>query len=74
MMHNLTCRWCDTKLPKHLKGYLHPVGWTIKGIDRKYWLYITCPKCGYDWALWKLGIGRDAIIDLDEWEKVTLHY
>jgi len=25
----------------------------------KFWLYVTCPKCKYEWALWKLGVPRD---------------
>lgn len=26
--------------------------------DGLYWLYIKCPRCGYEWSLWKLGVSR----------------
>jgi hypothetical protein len=42
-----------------IKAYPHDGGWKVKGLDGLWWLYITCPKCGYDWALWKLGVRRD---------------
>lgn len=34
----------------HDGGYETPIG--------KYWLYILCPNCRYEMALWKLGIER----------------
>jgi len=38
-------------------GYPHIAGWwTDSG---KMWLYIHCPACGYDVALWKIGVDRD---------------
>jgi len=38
-------------------GYPHDAGWeTDKG---RMWLYIPCPKCGYEMALWKIGVPRD---------------
>ena len=37
-------------------GYSHPGGWKIR--KDKYWLYIKCPSCGHDWAIWKLGVSR----------------
>lgn len=38
-------------------GYSHMAGWwTDSG---KMWLFIHCPKCGYDVALWKIGVDRD---------------
>jgi hypothetical protein len=47
-----------------IKGYPHSGGWKVPGVagdpdeDGLYWLYITCPRCGYDWAIWKLGVSR----------------
>lgn len=38
--------------------YPHSGGWPVPGLAGTYWLYITCPKCGYQWALWKLGVPR----------------
>jgi hypothetical protein len=35
----------------------HPGGWTIRG--KKYWLYVHCPSCGWDGAIWKLGVKRE---------------
>jgi len=48
---------------KGLKGlpiehYDHDGGWPVEGFKEKQWLYVTCPKCGYQWALWKLGVPR----------------
>ena len=37
----------------------HEGGWTIKGETRKVWLYVKCPKCGYDMSLWKMGVPRE---------------
>jgi len=43
------------KLP--IEYYPHDGGWDI-GYKRKQWLYVTCPDCEYQWALWKLGVSR----------------
>lgn len=50
--------WCGyTELHKQpVNGYPHEGGYDIEGEDERLWLYITCPKCDYDWALWKLGV------------------
>lgn len=53
------CRWCAHTLqgePVHY--YEHSGGWTVAGFDKAQWLYIVCPHCGYQWALWKLGVER----------------
>jgi hypothetical protein len=48
-----------------IRAYPHSGGWKIPGLkgdpdeDGRYWLYISCPGCGYEWALWKLGVSRD---------------
>ena len=36
----------------------HEGGILVLGMGRQ-WVYIHCPKCGYDWALWKLGMQLD---------------
>lgn len=42
-----------------VRGYEHEGGWVVG--DRKLWLYVKCPnpRCGRDWALWKLGFLKD---------------
>lgn len=52
------CRWCGADLPANIQFYPHPNGWDVVGYQHKLWLYVRCPRCGYDWALWKLGIRR----------------
>lgn len=37
----------------------HEAGWTIKAEDQKAWLYVKCPKCGYDMSIWKMGVPRE---------------
>jgi len=52
------CQYCGAPLPiDDIRYYPHPNGWDIEGLGR-VWLYIRCPKCGYDWSLWKLGVPR----------------
>lgn len=42
-------------------GYQHDGGWfTPRG---RYWLFVKCPTCGYDTALWKMGVPRDQRFD-----------
>jgi hypothetical protein len=41
-----------------IEHYDHDGGWPVEGFKEKQWLYVTCPKCGYQWALWKLGVPR----------------
>lgn len=40
---------------ENLRMYPHEAGTLVEGYGRQ-WLYIHCPKCQYDWSLWKLGI------------------
>lgn len=54
------CHWCDASLegiPIHYYGP-HSGGWIVPGIPHRVWLYKVCPNCGYQWALWKLGVKR----------------
>jgi len=37
----------------------HSDGWTVQGEKTKAWLYVKCPKCGYDMAVWKMGVPRE---------------
>ena len=53
------CRWCGADMKgESVHGYEHVGGWVVHGYDEKQWLYIVCPKCHYQWALWKLGVTR----------------
>ena len=47
----------DRPIYAGIKG--HSGGWDIRGDN--YWLWIHCPKCGYEWSVWKLGVPRDLI-------------
>jgi len=51
-----TCH-CGTDLSQgDVYGYEHDAGWdTARGC---MWLYVRCPKCGYEMALWKMGVSR----------------
>jgi hypothetical protein len=55
--------WCNFHGLKGtlIKMYSHENGWQVDGHFERQWLYITCPKCKYDWALWKLGVPRGYI-------------
>lgn len=54
------CEWCNYSplSSEVIKFYEHTGGWMIDGIKKRVWLFITCPKCDYEWALWKLGVPR----------------
>ncbi len=38
-------------------GYPHEAGWLTD--EGRMWLFAHCPECGYEMALWKMGITRD---------------
>lgn len=44
---------------QEIHNYVHDAGWKLRGFRRRNWLYIQCPKCSYEWALWKLGVPRE---------------
>ena len=49
------CEWCHSDLSAgEVKHYRHPSGLPLKGYKERQWIFIECPKCGYEWALWKL--------------------
>lgn len=52
---------CDYDLSKEPIIYYtpHPSGWAIPFEDELCWLYVKCPNCGYDMAIWKLGVKRE---------------
>jgi len=52
------CPTCKTKLYDKIDLYEHDGGWIVKGFDKKQWLSKRCPKCKYDWSLWKIGVPR----------------
>jgi len=61
LITNPICRWCDYDLSHEpILGYDHSDGWKVEGIEKLQWLWITCPCCGYQHSLWKLGVLRDA--------------
>jgi len=41
-----------------IEHYEHSGGWIVAGFEKRQWLYKTCQKCDYQWALWKLGVPR----------------
>ena len=64
LAHDPYCRWCEAKLTGPVYGYQHSGGVEVPGLKGRWWLYLKCPKCGYDWALWKvknlIGVGPRA--------------
>lgn len=42
-----------------IRGYPHSGGWRVEGYKKRLWLYVTCPNCKYQWAIWKLGVPRN---------------
>lgn len=54
----LLCPQCRNVLPTTISSYEHQWGWPLAGCEARQWLYITCPNCGVDHALWKLGVPR----------------
>lgn len=49
-----TCPDCGCPLPDGLKHYDHDGGLLVVGFSRPQWLFLECPNCDYQWALWKL--------------------
>ena len=51
------CRDCGARLPaSSLRHYEHSGGWRVDGFTKREWLYAVCSSCGYQNALWKIGI------------------
>jgi DNA-directed RNA polymerase subunit RPC12/RpoP len=52
------CPLCGARLPAEVGHYPHGEGWEVEGFQQKQWLYVVCPSCGHECALWKIGISR----------------
>ena len=50
------CKFCGAEIEGFIEHYEHSGGYVIEGFIMKQWLYVTCWKCRYEWALHKLGI------------------
>lgn len=63
-LNDKDCQWCrktHTKETVLLKGlqiehYDHDHGYSVEGYKWPQWLYVTCPKCNYQWSFKKLRI------------------
>jgi hypothetical protein len=54
--HRKNCS-CGTPIIKGvLASYDHEGGMEVPGYEKKQWVYMHCPKCKYDLAVWKIGI------------------
>lgn len=52
---DVRCKHCGSFFrPSSVHCYPHANGYEVEGYVDKQWVYLTCPKCGYQWALWKL--------------------
>lgn len=66
-MARITSCLCGIDLKnKTFQYYEHGAGWRVEGIQGKIWIYVHCPICNYDTALWKLGIHRQEAFSLNE--------
>ena len=53
-----TCCGVDLRgLP--VLGYPHDGGYRVPGYVEKQWLYVVCPKCGYQMSFEHMDISRD---------------
>ena len=54
------CRWCHYPNIKDCPIEMdeHENGWRVYMKEKRQWLWITCPSCNYQWALWKMGCGQ----------------
>lgn len=58
------CKWCRNREKaimldgQPIQHYNHDGGYAVEGYVQKQWLYVECPKCDYQWAFHKLGIGE----------------
>lgn len=51
----VVCPECKTHLLP-IEVYPHRGGWELKDYLTRQWLSAKCPKCRFEWSLWKLGI------------------
>lgn len=69
------CKWCGHALCGPAVGHPHDGGWVVPGLhsgekhggpEGRWWLFVVCEKCNYEWALWKLGVSRNWTPDSNE--------
>lgn len=60
------CKWCRRKNyetkevtkvlleNEPIEHYEHSGGYEVEGFAKKLWLYVTCPRCQYQWSLEKI--------------------
>jgi len=52
---HVVCAFCGARLnPENVAMYRHRGGFEVKGSRGKWWIYIECPNCHYQWSLPKL--------------------
>lgn len=49
----VSCTCSKTFKIEKFCGYPHSDGFE-SDTGKKWWIYVTCPHCCYDWAIWKL--------------------
>jgi hypothetical protein len=54
-----TCHCGANIIGEPVHYYEDDKGWIVPGMKKRQWLYIVCPTCGDQLALWKLGVDRD---------------
>jgi len=54
------CPNCGTDLGQDMGMRIHhhkyESGWELHGWHEKQWIYLSCPGCRINFALWKLGV------------------
>jgi len=74
LLREKRCPGCEKPLSQSIQHYNNTGGWEVKGFQVRQWLYVNCPTCKYDWALWKLGIrGRVHESPSEKEAAVALH-
>lgn len=53
------CPGCGTDLhDAEIHHHKHEDGWSLHGFHEKQWIYLLCPNCKINFALWKLGVSQ----------------
>jgi hypothetical protein len=50
------CPACKRPVPSRIQFRDHAGGFKVDGFSQRQWLWVSCPGCSFDIALWKLGI------------------
>ncbi|MEM4273671.1 MAG: hypothetical protein QW420_04865 [Candidatus Caldarchaeum sp.] len=62
-MRQLRCVSCDASLDGgKVEGYPHSGGVPVNGT--KLWIYVVCPRCGYQNSFKKLGLSHQEAAEL----------